>query len=106
MKHFFLPLFAAFVVTSCATGPNAQTGTVIGALGGAAVGGLIGNQSGRGLEGAAIGAGLGALGGNAIGNSQDQRNAQYYQQQPGYYAPPPQQQPGYYAPPPQQPRRY
>jgi uncharacterized protein YcfJ len=103
MKHFILPLLAALMVTSCATGPNAQTGTVMGALGGAALGGIVGHQSGRGLEGAAIGAGLGALGGNAIGNSQDQRNAQNYQQP--VYGQPAYQQP-YYAPPAQQPRRY
>jgi len=93
MKSIVLSLLAVISISSCATGPNAQTGTVIGALGGAAAGGIIGNQSGRGLEGAAIGAGLGALGGNAIGNSQDQRNAQYYNQQQyqgrrptGYYS--------------------
>lgn len=68
-----IPMLAAASLSSCATGPNAQRGTVIGALGGAAAGGIIGNQSGRGLEGAAIGAGLGALAGNAIGNSSDQR---------------------------------
>jgi uncharacterized membrane protein YebE (DUF533 family) len=85
MKTITLSLFAALSLVSCATGPNAQTGTVIGALGGAAAGGIIGNQSGRGLEGAAIGAGIGALGGNAIGNAQDQRNAQYYDQQRGGY---------------------
>ncbi len=102
MKHLILPLFAALAVTSCATGPNAQTGTVVGGLGGAALGGLIGHQSGRGLEGAAIGAGLGALGGNAVGNAQDQRNAQYYQQPA--YGQPAYQQP-YYAPQPP-PRRY
>ncbi len=85
MKTLILSILTAISFVSCATGPNAQTGTVVGALGGAAVGGIIGNQSGRGLEGAAIGAGLGALGGNAIGNSQDQRNAQYYNQQNGYY---------------------
>lgn len=84
MKNIALSLLTIISISSCATGPNAQTGTVVGALGGAAVGGIIGNQSGRGLEGAAIGAGLGALGGNAIGNSQDQRNAQYYNQQ-GYH---------------------
>lgn len=86
MKAITLSLLAAVSLVSCATGPNAQTGTVVGALGGAAAGGIIGHQSGRGLEGAAIGAGLGALGGNAIGNAQDQRNAQYYQgqQQPHY----------------------
>lgn len=71
---------------SCSSGPNARTGTVIGALGGGALGGIIGHQSGRGLEGAAIGAGLGALGGNVIGGSQDQRN--YYNRRaygPRYY---------------------
>lgn len=82
MKHIILSILAAVAISSCATGPNAQTGTVLGALGGAAAGGIIGNQSGRGLEGAAIGAGLGALGGNAIGNAQDQRNARYYNNQP------------------------
>jgi serine acetyltransferase len=34
-----------------------QKGTSIGALGGAALGGIIGHQSGHGVEGAAIGAG-------------------------------------------------
>lgn len=85
MKHIplgLMSLIAAASLSSCATGPNAQTGTVIGALGGAAAGGIIGNQSGRGLEGAAIGAGLGALAGNAIGNSSDQRNSYYGN---GYY---------------------
>jgi uncharacterized protein YcfJ len=78
MKTLTLSLLAVISISSCATGPNAQTGSVIGALGGAAVGGIIGNQSGRGLEGALIGGGIGALGGNAIGNSQDQRNNQQY----------------------------
>lgn len=70
-------------MVSCASGPNAQTGTVIGGLGGAALGGIIGHQSGRGLEGAAIGGALGALGGNMVGNAQDQRNYQYANR--GYY---------------------
>lgn len=90
-----LSLTAAVGISSCASGPNAQTGTVLGALGGAAAGGIIGHQSGRGLEGAAIGAGLGGIGGNMIGNAQDQRNYQnyqYQQQRRGYY----QQQPRYY----------
>jgi uncharacterized protein YcfJ len=78
MKQLTLSLLAALAVTSCATGPNAQTGAVVGALGGAAAGGIIGNQSGRGLEGAVIGGALGAAAGNAIGNSQDMRNEQQY----------------------------
>ena len=82
MKHILISLLAAGSLVSCATGPNAQTGTVVGGLGGAAVGGIIGNQSGRGLEGAAIGAGLGAMAGNRIGDAQDRRNAAYYN---GYY---------------------
>ncbi len=73
MKTFTLSALMALSLVSCATGPRAQTGAVVGGLGGAAVGGIIGSQSGRGLEGAAIGAGLGALGGNAVGNAQDQR---------------------------------
>jgi len=73
-----LSLTAAFSLMSCSSGPNARTGTVLGGLGGAAAGGIIGHQSGRGLEGAAIGAGLGALGGNIIGGAQDERNARYY----------------------------
>jgi len=77
MKKIAISLLAVISISSCATGPNAQTGSVIGALGGAAVGGIIGNQSGRGLEGALIGGGIGALGGNAIGNSRDQQNAQF-----------------------------
>lgn len=79
MKTILLgTLLASVTLTSCSNSPNARTGTVIGGLGGAAVGGLIGNQSGRGLEGALIGGGLGALGGNAIGGSQDQRNDRNY----------------------------
>ena len=78
----FITLAAAIASVSCASGPNAQTGTVLGGLGGAAVGGIIGHQSGRGLEGAAIGGALGAVGGNTVGNAQDQRNVQRQQYQP------------------------
>lgn len=84
MKTFLLNAILACSLVSCATGPRAQTGAVIGGLTGAAAGGIIGNQSGRGLEGAAIGAGLGALAGNAIGNSQDQRE-RYYDRRTGRY---------------------
>ncbi len=73
----FITILSSLTFTSCTSGPSARTGTVIGALGGAAAGGIIGNQSGRGLEGAAIGAGLGALGGNVIGGAQDERDARY-----------------------------
>ena len=73
MKHTLLSLLTIVSISSCATGPNAQRGAVIGGLGGAAAGGIIGSQSGRGLEGALIGGALGAAGGNAIGDAQDRR---------------------------------
>jgi hypothetical protein len=72
----FLALATVGFATSCSgpTGPNTQRGAVIGGLGGAAAGAVIGNQSGRAGEGALIGAGVGALGGAAIGNAQDTEN--------------------------------
>ncbi len=89
MKKLLLTALLTSTLVSCATGPNAQTGTVVGGLGGAAVGGIIGHQSGRGLEGALIGGGAGALAGNAIGNAQDQRNydnsRRYYDPRTGRY---------------------
>lgn len=61
----------ALLAISCTNGPNARQGTAIGAVGGAAVGGIIGHQSGNTMEGALIGGGLGALGGNVIGGNRD-----------------------------------
>jgi uncharacterized protein YcfJ len=84
-RYILAPLLAVTVscsFVSCASGPNARTGTWVGGLGGAALGGIIGHQSGHGWEGAAIGGGLGALAGNAIGNEQDRRN--YYYSRRGY----------------------
>lgn len=69
---------AAFLTGCESMGPDTQRGAAYGGLGGAALGGIIGHQSGRGLEGAAIGAGLGALAGGAIGNAQDQKRAEQY----------------------------
>lgn len=87
MKSKLSTLALIITLSSCAAGPNAQTGAVLGALGGAAVGGIIGHQSGRGLEGAAIGAAAGGVGGGIIGNAQDQRNMEHRQQAQGYYGP-------------------
>lgn len=75
----------SMLVIGCATGPEAQSGTVIGGIIGAATGGIVGHQSGRGLEGAAIGGGLGAIAGNMFGNAQDQRRSYYAPQQPAVY---------------------
>ena len=81
---------AALALVGCATGPNAQTGSVVGGLLGATAGGIIGHQSGRGLEGGALGAGVGAIAGNAFGNGVDQRQnhqSRYHQPapEPRYY---------------------
>lgn len=67
-------------------GPNQNIGGVLGAGAGALAGAVIGNQSGRPLEGAAIGGALGALAGSAVGNAQDQ--VVYGQRQPYYGAAP------------------
>jgi uncharacterized protein YcfJ len=69
---------AGSLLSGVSCGPNAQTGAALGGLGGAAVGGIIGHQSGRGLEGAAIGAAAGAGTGALIGNAQDEREQRDY----------------------------
>ncbi|MFO1485950.1 MAG: glycine zipper domain-containing protein [Verrucomicrobiaceae bacterium] len=60
-------LLVSSSLVSCANGPRARQGTVIGAIGGATVGGL----ASRSWGGAAVGAGVGALAGNLIGDSMD-----------------------------------
>ena len=69
---YFAILFSSVSLASCTNGPNARNGTVIGALGGAAVGGI----ASRSIGGAAVGAGVGALAGNYIGGRRDGRR--YY----------------------------
>ena len=78
-KSFALVSFAAVLLgTSCQNyGPNANRGAATGALIGAGAGAIIGNQSGRPLEGAAIGAAGGAIVGGAYGNARDQENRGY-----------------------------
>jgi outer membrane lipoprotein SlyB len=58
-------------LSGCAN--NTETGALVGAGGGAAVGGIIGSMShSRAGEGALIGAAAGALGGALIGHSMDE----------------------------------
>ncbi len=75
-----LGLGAALFLTNCAApaGPNTQRGVATGALLGAAAGGIIGHQSGRGLEGAAIGAAAGGTAGGLYGNARDQEQYRRY----------------------------
>ncbi len=70
----FIGLLTAITLSNCAApaGPNTQRGIATGGLLGAAAGGVIGHQSGRGLEGAAIGAAAGGTAGGLYGNARDQ----------------------------------
>jgi len=72
----------ALVTTAgCAGGPmtSREKGAGIGAVGGAAAGGLIGTAFGRPGLGAAIGAGTGLVGGALIGDyMQGQQQDDYY----------------------------
>ncbi len=83
-------LAAALTLSSCHSYPyhgahnpayagysNQQRGAVTGGLAGAGIGGIVGHQSGRGLEGAAIGAGLGVLSGAILGNARDREQDLY-----------------------------
>lgn len=75
MSKRYLGLITALImVCGCASsGPKQRTGAVCGGLLGAAAGGIIGHQSGRGLEGAAIGGALGAVGGAMVGSDMDKQ---------------------------------
>jgi Glycine zipper len=79
-----LLIVAALLLTSCAGGPlsTREKGAGIGALGGAAAGGLIGAAVGHPGAGAAIGGGLGLGAGALIGDQfQGHENTNYRQQQ-------------------------
>jgi phage tail tape-measure protein len=74
----------ALFLTGCAGGSltTREKGAGIGALGGAAAGGLIGSAVGRPGVGAAIGGGLGLGAGALIGDQlQGHENTNYQQQQ-------------------------
>lgn len=76
----------ALTLSSCVSpyaGPNERQGAVVGAVGGGLLGAIVGNQSGRPLEGAAIGGLLGSFAGTQIGASRDSRYY-YSNYHPGY----------------------
>src|SRR5207249_9684377 len=83
-KAPILLLAGALFTSGCAGGPltTREKGAGIGALGGAAAGGLIGSAVGRPGVGAAVGGGLGLGAGALIGDQlQGQENTNYQQQQ-------------------------
>ena len=59
--------------SGCASMSNKERGAVIGAGAGAAVGGVIGNQTGSTARGAIIGAAVGGAAGAIIGHQMDQQ---------------------------------
>ncbi len=64
----------ALALSGCeSVGSGTKKGAGIGALGGAALGGIIGHQSGHGWEGALIGGAAGAAGGGLVGNRMDKK---------------------------------
>jgi outer membrane protein OmpA-like peptidoglycan-associated protein len=75
-----LTLFLIFVlIAGCATEGEHQRvekGTLLGGLGGAVVGGLIGSKSGKAGQGALIGGLVGAIGGGLVGNYMDKQAAE------------------------------
>ena len=59
-------------------GENTKKGAGIGAVTGAAIGGIVGHQSGHGWEGALIGGATGATAGGVLGNQADKTNEVNY----------------------------
>ena len=77
-------LAGALLLTGCAGGPlsTREKGAGIGALGGAAAGGIVGAAVGHPGAGAAIGGALGLGGGALVGDQlQGHENTNYRQQQ-------------------------
>ena len=68
--RFALPLVAALGLSACAGLNDTQQRTATGALGGGAVGGLLGSFSGNAGLGALLGAGVGGAGGYLYDQSQ------------------------------------
>jgi outer membrane protein OmpA-like peptidoglycan-associated protein len=69
--------------TACASLSNKEKGAVIGAAGGAAAGGVIGNQTGSTARGAIIGAVVGGAAGAIIGHQMDQQAKELVVEIPG-----------------------
>lgn len=68
-----LVALGTIATSGCASMSNKERGAVIGAGAGAAVGGVIGNQTGSTARGAIIGAAVGGAAGAIIGHQMDQQ---------------------------------
>ncbi len=76
-------LLGALTLSGCAAMSQKERGAVIGATAGAAVGGVIGNQTGSTARGAIIGAVVGGAAGAVIGHQMDQQAKELEQNIPG-----------------------
>ena len=76
VKGIMVLSLVVFAAGCESTGENTKKGAGLGALMGAAAGGIIGHQGGHGWEGALIGGASGAVLGGVVGNNADQ-NARY-----------------------------
>jgi outer membrane protein OmpA-like peptidoglycan-associated protein len=76
-------LVGSFGLSSCASMSQKERGAVIGAGAGAAVGGVIGNNTGSTARGAIIGAVIGGAAGAVIGHQMDQQAKEIDQSVPG-----------------------
>src|SRR5215211_4756428 len=70
-------------LSACASMSQKERGAVIGAGAGAAIGGVIGNQTGSTARGAIIGAVIGGAAGAVIGHQMDQQAKEIDQSIPG-----------------------
>lgn len=78
-----IAMLGSFGLTACASMSNKERGAVIGAGTGAAVGGVIGNNTGSTARGAIIGAVIGGAAGAVIGHQMDQQAKEIDQSVPG-----------------------
>jgi outer membrane protein OmpA-like peptidoglycan-associated protein len=83
LSALLLAALAAGPLAGCASLSNKEKGAIIGAAGGAAVGGVIGKNNGSTAKGAIIGAVVGGAAGAIIGHQMDQQAKEIAQQIPG-----------------------
>ena len=76
-------MLGSFGLSACASMSQKERGAVIGAGAGAAIGGVIGNNTGSTARGAIIGAVIGGAAGAVIGHQMDQQAKEIDQSVPG-----------------------
>lgn len=84
MRRMAFALLVGLGLSGCAEMNQTQQTTATGALGGAALGGIIGSFSGNAGLGALLGAGVGGAGGYLYDQSQQQRAYGYQRAPRGY----------------------